>query len=356
MTGSRARVVLADDTPDVRLLLRLALERTGDFEIVGEARDGREAVALATELQPDALVLDLAMPNMDGLEALPEIKEHAPETKVLVLSGLDASEMSAEAHRKGADAYLEKGASTPDIIDTLDTLCALERASSRQAPVPPVPRREEPIYGLVHEMSTPVTAIAGFADAIEHAVTEPSPELRQAIDAIRRNATHLRMLLSAFTDARRIEIDALDLTCATVGVCDLVRETAFDMQAVTGARPVDLRVKNDGKVELDPTRIRQALINLLSNAAKFSAQDAPIEISVDVGQIAEIVVTDHGRGIAREDRARLFGKFTRLHHGGPGSGLGLYISRGIAKAHGGDLELVSSSPEGSSFRLWVPVQ
>lgn len=356
MTGSRARVVLADDTPDIRLLLRLALERTGDFEIVGEARDGKEAVALATELQPDAVVLDLAMPNMDGLEALPGIKEHAPETKVLVLSGLEASEMSGEARRKGADAYLEKGTSTPDIIGTLDTLCALERASARGVPVPPVPRHEEPIYGLVHEMSTPVTAIAGFADAIEHAVRDPSPDLRQAIDAIRRNATHLRMLLTAFADARRIEIDALDLHCEEVDVGGLVRETAFDMQAVTASRPIEISIEREGEAHLDPTRIRQALINLLSNAAKFSGQDAPIELRIDVGEIAEIVVTDHGRGIAPEDRGRLFAKFTRLHHGGPGSGLGLYISRGIARAHGGDLELASSGPGGSSFRLWVPVQ
>ena len=350
----RASVVLADDTPDIRLLLRLALERTGDFEVVGEAKDGREAVALAGDLQPDAFVLDLAMPKMDGLQALPAIRERAPDTKVLVLSGFQASHMRSEARRKGADAYLEKGTATGEIIATLAELCEID-VGARRPSTPPVPAHEEAIWGLVHELSTPVTAIVGFAEALHHSLEEADPDVRAAIDAIRRNASHLRMLLTSFTDARRIDIAALDLHRQRTDLEALVRDAVFDLRSVTGARPVEIRVGRNRPVDVDPTRVLQAVINLISNAAKFSPPDAPITIDVEVDGVAEIVVTDRGSGIAPADQPRLFAKFLRLQHGGPGSGLGLYISRGLARAHGGDLELVSSGPEGSTFRLWLPV-
>lgn len=349
-----ARVVLADDTPDIRLLLRLALERTGNFEVVGEARDGLEALEVVANLRPDAVVLDLAMPKMDGLEALPGIRERSPATKVLVLSGFQASQMRAETHRKGAHAYLEKGTPTSEIIAALADLCSVELSGPRLA-APSVPPEEEAIWGLVHELSTPVTSIVGFADALDDALSDADPDVRRAVEAIRRNASHLRVLLTSFTDARRIDVTGLDLHRVQTDLEALVRDTVFDVHALTAGRPVEIRVERNRGVDIDPTRIRQALFNLVSNAAKFSAADAVIEIAIDVGDVAEVVVTDHGRGIAPADQSRLFTRFSRFHHGGPGTGLGLYISRGIARAHGGDLELVSSGAGGSVFRLWVPV-
>ena len=218
-----------------------------------------------------------------------------------------------------------------------------------------VPPHEEAIWGLVHELSAPVTSIAGFADALDDALADADPEVRAAVDAIRRNATHLRVLLTSFTDARRIDIAALDLHRVDTDLGGLARDAAFDLRSVTGSRPVAIHAESGGAAVVDPIRIRQAVINLLSNAAKFSAPTAPIDIHVAVRDVAEIVVVDRGHGIAPEDQPRLFSRFLRLHHGGPGSGLGLYLSRGIARAHGGDLELVSSGPGGSSFRLWFPV-
>jgi DNA-binding NarL/FixJ family response regulator len=118
-SGGRIRVLLADDTPDIRRLLRLNLELDGRFEIVGEAADGAEAVALASSLRPDAVVLDLAMPVMDGLQAIPVILESSPASRILVLSGFDHSRMEARAREQGAHGYLEKGAAFVQIADTL---------------------------------------------------------------------------------------------------------------------------------------------------------------------------------------------------------------------------------------------
>jgi signal transduction histidine kinase len=98
------------------------------------------------------------------------------------------------------------------------------------------------------------------------------------------------------------------------------------------------------------------VINLVQNAAKFSPPTAPVAIAVGVSAEAVIVtVADQGTGVPVADRERLFGKFIRLRPDAPGTGLGLYISRGIARAHGGDIVLEASSPAGSRFVLTLPI-
>ena len=102
------RVLLADDAIDVRDLTRRTLESTGAFTVVGEAANGEQAVALASALQPDLIVLDLAMPVMDGLTALPALRDAAPDALVVVLSGMEAERMAPMARAKGASAFMPK--------------------------------------------------------------------------------------------------------------------------------------------------------------------------------------------------------------------------------------------------------
>src|SRR5688500_15973123 len=96
-------VVLADDTEEIRHLLRLALSTDARFAVVGEASDGAQAIEVAAEKRPDAVVLDLAMPVMDGLQAIPEIKRRSENTKIVVFSAFEADQMSREAMARGAD-------------------------------------------------------------------------------------------------------------------------------------------------------------------------------------------------------------------------------------------------------------
>ena len=86
-------VLLVDDTPDVRMLVRRALERSGGLEVVAEVGDGAAAVEAARHHQPDVVLLDIAMPVMDGLEALPLIRQVAPRATVIMLSAFTADEM-----------------------------------------------------------------------------------------------------------------------------------------------------------------------------------------------------------------------------------------------------------------------
>ena len=116
------RILIADDAPDIRLLLKMYLTDTR-LEVVGEATNGAEAVELAGSEKPDAVILDLAMPVMDGLEAIPLIKKASPNTKIVVLSGFDADKMAERALGLGAETYLQKGVALGDIGQMLWNLC-----------------------------------------------------------------------------------------------------------------------------------------------------------------------------------------------------------------------------------------
>jgi DNA-binding NarL/FixJ family response regulator len=114
--------VLVDDTPEIRDLLRRGLSLVGGVDVVGEAGDGEQGIAQVSQHKPDAVLLDLAMPVMDGLQAIPEIKKLAPQTKIVILSGFEESRMSEEAMSIGAHAYLSKGVPITKIASVLKAL------------------------------------------------------------------------------------------------------------------------------------------------------------------------------------------------------------------------------------------
>jgi DNA-binding NarL/FixJ family response regulator len=103
------RIFLCDDVPELRALLRYGLEEDAELQVVGEAGTAREGIAGVAETRPDVLLLDLSMPGMDGLEAIPHIREASPGTAILIFSGFAGERMAAPALALGAVGYLEKG-------------------------------------------------------------------------------------------------------------------------------------------------------------------------------------------------------------------------------------------------------
>ncbi|HEX2895037.1 MAG TPA: response regulator [Marmoricola sp.] len=120
--GSAYRVLIVDDAEDIRALLRMKLGRDDRFEVVGEAVDGVDAVAKAQRLRPQLVLLDMAMPRMDGLQALPLIRAAVPGVRVIVLSGFNQSTLEQEALAAGADRYIVKGGSMRELVQTIDQL------------------------------------------------------------------------------------------------------------------------------------------------------------------------------------------------------------------------------------------
>jgi PAS domain S-box-containing protein len=359
-------VVVADDTPDMRLVLRLALSEDSGFRVVGEAGDGRAAVEQAGEHQPDVVIVDLAMPVMDGLTAIPNIRKASPNSRVVVLSGYGADDMQDLALAAGADAYVTKGRPTDSLIALLRELVPVKAApaeSRRPAePDDPLDTERDAVTDLAlsvtaHELATPVTVTLGMLDQLRGRMdTLPSTVVDEMMAAVERNVRHISELLTLLNDVRHVGREALTLDRTHLDLPTLVRDTLRDLMPALADRAVTVDAPERISVSADPVRIRQVLTNLLTNAVKFSPPGSPIEITITalLGTV-ELTVTDHGTGIADEERPRLFTKFTRLSADTSGMGLGLYLSRGIARAHGGELRLARSSRDGSTFALALPV-
>jgi NarL family two-component system response regulator LiaR len=116
------RVAIADDHAVVRQGLRTFLELQDGMDVVGEAADGDEAVALVERTAPDVVLLDLVMPRLDGLEAIPRIRERAPGTRILVLTSFADDRTVLPAIRAGAAGYLLKDVQPPELAAAIRTV------------------------------------------------------------------------------------------------------------------------------------------------------------------------------------------------------------------------------------------
>jgi DNA-binding NarL/FixJ family response regulator len=120
-------VYLVDDVPELRELVRYGMEDDPAFEVVGEAGDGRSALEGIAQIRPAAVLLDLSMPDMNGLEAILEIRKSDPDIAIIVLSGFSADRMGPPTLERGADRYVEKGTPMEELRDATRTAVAARR-------------------------------------------------------------------------------------------------------------------------------------------------------------------------------------------------------------------------------------
>lgn len=206
---------------------------------------------------------------------------------------------------------------------------------------------------LAHELRNPLNAISAAARVISRDVAgKPSEHL---VRGIVEEVQHALELIDGLNDAVTMESGRMRLEFVPTDLVVLLRD-------VVASTPVDDRSISlaigelPARVRADPGRLAQVVRNLLTNAVKYSPAGTEIEVGLDLaGGRAVVAVRDHGPGVPPEERERLFQKFARLSTAGGtrGSGLGLYISRGIVQDHGGDLWADWPPEGGSTFRFAI---
>lgn len=347
----RFSVVLADDTADIRMLTRLSLEMEGDFVVVGEAADGHEALAEVESKRPDLLVLDLAMPMMDGLQVIPKVVEIAPDTKVVVLSGFEASAMAADALRRGAHDYIQKGTSRTELIARLRKACGAEEAPTSARS----PRRPDADFVAMtaHELRNPIAAVLGSAETLEQywdSLDEPTK--RKLVSAIARQGVQLKRLVSDLLALSRLEAGSLPVNPA-----DRVLAPILETAVANLARDIpniEIDCPSDLVVHADPDRVEQMVSNYLTNAGKYGVPPVLVSARAADGSV-EIRVRDHGDGVPQGSIPRLFERYSEAANSRRGGiGLGLYIVRGLAEAQGGEAWYEESPGGGACFVVRLP--
>jgi signal transduction histidine kinase/CHASE3 domain sensor protein len=222
--------------------------------------------------------------------------------------------------------------------------------------------KTEFLASMSHELRTPLSAILGFADFL---ITSPkeqlSPRARESLERIKRNGDHLLSLINDVLDLAKAEAGRIEVRLAPVNVPQLARACVAEVDSLRSGKDVRLVVDADDtplETVTDVQRVRQILLNLLSNAIKFTDHGEVVLSARATSSEIRLAVRDTGIGIPARALSELFQEFHQLDAGDgrrfDGTGVGLALSRRLARALGGEIEVRSREGEGSTFTLVLP--
>lgn len=223
-------------------------------------------------------------------------------------------------------------------------------------------RRDRFFSAMSHDLRTPITAVLGYSELLlDGVVGEMAPAQREMIDRIFQVAGHLAQLLNDTLDLARLDAGRMEFHHEPVALRRLVGDAVVAVEPQAKAKGIALRVEAEGDelLHTDAMRVQQILVNLLANAVKFTPEgEALVRAGCDETS-AWVTVSDTGPGLPEGSEEAVFEEFTQLASGRgakkePGSGLGLTVSRRLARALGGELSARSNPGSGASFTLRLP--
>ena len=222
--------------------------------------------------------------------------------------------------------------------------------------------KDEFVLTASHELRSPLTSVQGFAELLMLERERLDPQQAETVEVILDNTRHLVRLLNDLLDLARSDAGRLAIRPVPTEIESLVEDAVRTMRSQTEARGQDLSqavAPGLPHIYADPDRIRQVLVNLITNAHDYSPEGASIRVTAaHAGADVEIAVIDNGPGIPQDQLAFIFDRFTRgdagLTQRVGGTGLGLAISKSLVELHGGSLSAESTVGVGSTFRVRLP--
>ena len=213
---------------------------------------------------------------------------------------------------------------------------------------------------MAHDLRAPVGVLHGITDLLvrDWARLEEDQRLR-LLQSMAASCERLGALVDDVLDVARIDAGELRYELTVVDAAAVLQRAADDVDPEQ-ARVTTARPDAPAYVRVDEQRLWQVIVNLLTNALKFSPPTEPVEAVVTAsGGEVRIAVTDHGMGVSRDEQARLFQRFSRITRAnGPatatGTGLGLFIARSLVEAQGGAIGVDSDPGRGATFWVTFP--
>jgi signal transduction histidine kinase len=363
-------VLLIEDNPgDVRLIR----------EMLADARSGRFRLEAAEQLTPglerlaqggvDVVLLDLSLPECQGIETLARVHTHSPGAPIVVLTGMDDEELGHRAVQSGAQDYLIKGHVDGPLLGR-SLRYAVERGRiegelrRRAEQLAEMDRRKDEFLAtLAHELRNPLAPIRNSLRILRMPGGSGAAHER-VHEMMERQVSHLVRLVDDLMEVSRITRGKIDLRKERLEAASVLGNAIEISRPHIEAAGHRLTVNIPSEpmmLEADPVRLAQAVANLLNNAAKYTEAGGQIWLTARrEGDEAAVFVRDNGLGIPAEMLPRVFDMFTQvdrtLRRSQGGLGIGLALARTLVEMHGGRVEVRSDGPgRGSEFTIRLPL-
>lgn len=345
---------------DIRGAISVTVPMQSALKMIGS---GRRDLVLASTLTISVLVVVLfVMMKELVIRPVNELK-----TGIKEFSGGQRSETTSvstgDELEDLSNSFIEMSKTVSEYHEELENrvrnaTSSLERANERLTELNE--KKSDFIAKISHELRTPMTSIKGAMDYISARISkdgESSKEIIEFLDVIKNNADRLIRMVNDTLDLERIESGMFDLHYSQVDLLALVKEVIISFQSISSDRNITFKIMSgpDIYINADEDRIRQVLINLVSNALKYSPENSEIHIIIKESEDSLTVsIRDEGPGIPDEVREKIFDKFYTIgkRHG---TGIGLAICKGIVEAHKGGISVVSEPQSGyNTFYFTLP--
>jgi signal transduction histidine kinase len=364
------QILLVEDNPTDVLIVQESLSNLEflEFELVCAERL-HTAIELANNRPIDAVLLDLGLPDCQGIESLNRMRKHAPRLPIVVMTGIGDEDLAVEAASRGAQDYLVKGEFTGSVLSRIIRY-AIERGRVEQALVTARRDAEEAnrmkdefVAVISHELRTPLTAILGWVHMLRYGHLDNN-QVRRALEIVEHSARAQGKLIEDLLDVSQMITGKIRLHVRPLKVVPLIESAVEAHQPAAAIKGVFLETAIDQQDRMmagDSDRLQQIVWNLLSNAIKFTASGGRVHVRMQFSELeVEVVVSDTGQGISPEFLPYVFDRFSQVDssttRSQTGLGLGLAIVRHLTELHGGTVSAYSSGiGHGATFTVRLPL-